>query len=80
MDAVIAIPREALAAVVGSFGLIVGSFLNVVIHRLPRGESLSWPGSHCVRCDAAIRWFDNLPLVSYCVLRGRCRHPQGSKD
>ena len=73
MDLVTAIPRETLAVIVGSFGLIVGSFLNVVIYRLPRGESLSWPGSHCVHCDTPIRWFDNLPVVSYLALRGRCR-------
>jgi leader peptidase (prepilin peptidase)/N-methyltransferase len=74
MDVVTAIPRETLAVIVGSFGLIVGSFLNVVIHRLPRGESLSWPGSHCVHCNTAIQWFDNLPVLSYLALRGRCRH------
>lgn len=55
------------------FGLIVGSFLNVVIHRLPRGESLVRPGSHCPTCNTAIRWYDNVPLVGWCVLRGLCR-------
>jgi len=74
MDLVTAIPRAELAAIVGAFGLIVGSFLNVVIYRLPRGESLSWPGSHCTRCQAPIRWFDNVPVLSYLALRGRCRH------
>jgi leader peptidase (prepilin peptidase)/N-methyltransferase len=73
MDLVTAIPRAELAVVVGAFGLIVGSFLNVVIYRLPQGESLSWPGSHCTDCQAPIRWFDNVPVVSYLVLRGRCR-------
>jgi leader peptidase (prepilin peptidase)/N-methyltransferase len=67
------LPREPLAAIALVFGLIVGSFLNVVIHRLPRGESLSWPGSHCVHCQTPIRWFDNLPVLSWLVLRGRCR-------
>lgn len=55
------------------FGAVVGSFLNVVIHRLPRGESLSFPPSHCPRCDTPIRPWDNVPVVSYLLLRGRCR-------
>lgn len=55
------------------FGLAIGSFLNVVIYRVPRHESLVRPGSHCPNCEAAIRWYDNLPVVSWLVLRGRCR-------
>lgn len=55
------------------FGLIFGSFGNVVIWRLPRAESLSVPGSHCPRCGHAIRWYDNVPLVSWALLAGRCR-------
>lgn len=55
------------------FGLILGSFLNVVIYRLPRRESLVRPGSHCPQCGADIRWYDNIPVVSWLVLRGRCR-------
>lgn len=55
------------------FGLIIGSFLNVVIHRVPRGMSIVFPGSHCASCGARIRAFDNVPLVSYALLRGRCR-------
>ena len=54
-------------------GLAVGSFLNVVIYRAPRGESLSFPPSHCTRCGKAIKWYDNIPLISFLVLRGRCR-------
>ena len=54
-------------------GLVVGSFLNVVIHRLPQGGSLLWPGSHCPRCQAPVRWYDNLPVLSWLLLRGRCR-------
>lgn len=54
-------------------GTIVGSFLNVVIHRYPREESIVFPGSHCPACNAAIRWFDNVPIVSYLLLLGRCR-------
>jgi leader peptidase (prepilin peptidase)/N-methyltransferase len=55
------------------FGLIFGSFLNVCIVRLPRKESILVPGSHCPHCKHPIRWFDNIPLVSYVLLRGRCR-------
>ncbi|MFW6133155.1 MAG: prepilin peptidase [Planctomycetota bacterium] len=54
-------------------GACVGSFLNVVIHRLPRGQSIVFPGSHCPHCGRAIRWYDNIPIVSWFVLRGRCR-------
>ncbi|MEA2339382.1 MAG: leader peptidase (prepilin peptidase) / N-methyltransferase, partial [Thermoanaerobaculia bacterium] len=56
-----------------AIGAIIGSFLNVVIHRYPREESIVFPGSHCPQCDAAIRWYDNIPVVSFAVLRGRCR-------
>jgi len=62
-----------LIVLVGVFGTIIGSFLNVVVWRLPRGESLSHPGSACPRCGHAIRWWDNVPVVSWLVLRGRCR-------
>jgi len=54
-------------------GLAVGSFLNVCIHRLPRRQSLVSPGSRCPRCGYGLRWFDNIPVVSYVLLRGRCR-------
>lgn len=56
-----------------SFGLVFGSFANVVIWRFPRGESLSHPGSRCPACETPIRWYDNIPVVSWLVLRGRCR-------
>jgi leader peptidase (prepilin peptidase)/N-methyltransferase len=54
-------------------GLVVGSFLNVVAHRLPRGESLAFPGSRCPSCGAPIAAYDNVPVLSWIVLRGRCR-------
>lgn len=54
-------------------GLAIGSFLNVVIHRLPRGRSLVWPGSACPHCRAPIRWYDNVPVIGWVLLRGRCR-------
>jgi len=56
-----------------AFGLIIGSFLNVVAYRLPRGESLATPGSHCPSCDTPVRAFDNIPVLSWLLLRGRCR-------
>jgi leader peptidase (prepilin peptidase)/N-methyltransferase len=55
-------------------GLALGSFLNVVAARVPRHESIAFPGSHCMTCGHAIAWYDNIPLVSYIVLRGRCRN------
>lgn len=54
-------------------GLIVGSFLNVCIFRLPDGQSVVFPESHCRVCQKAIAWFDNVPLLSYALLKGRCR-------
>lgn len=54
-------------------GLAIGSFLNVVAHRLPRGESLSHPGSHCPGCGAPVRARDNIPVLGWLLLRGRCR-------
>jgi leader peptidase (prepilin peptidase)/N-methyltransferase len=57
----------------GLFGLCVGSFLNVVIYRLPLGQSLVSPPSRCRKCGYSLRWFDNIPVVSWLLLRGRCR-------
>lgn len=64
-------PLYAISAFI--FGLIIGSFLNVVIHRTPLGLSIVFPGSHCASCAAPIRAFDNVPLLSYALLGGRCR-------
>ncbi|MCP4006071.1 MAG: prepilin peptidase [bacterium] len=55
------------------FGACIGSFLNVVIYRLPRDESLVWPGSHCPGCNSPIAWWANIPILSYLALRARCR-------
>jgi len=55
------------------FGTVVGSFLNVCTFRIPRRESLVAPGSHCMNCESAIAWYDNIPVLSYLILRGRCR-------
>jgi leader peptidase (prepilin peptidase)/N-methyltransferase len=54
-------------------GLVLGSFLNVCISRIPRDQSIVMPGSHCPRCGAFIRWRDNVPLLGWILLRGRCR-------
>lgn len=54
------------------FGAVIASFLNVVIWRVPRGESVVRPPSHCPKCDAPIKWYQNLPIVSYLWLRGKC--------
>lgn len=58
-------------------GLLLGSFLNVIIYRLPRGLSFSKGRSHCPHCDEIIRWYDLIPLFSYLFLRGKCRHCKG---
>jgi leader peptidase (prepilin peptidase)/N-methyltransferase len=55
-------------------GAVVGSFLNVVIARVPRGESVVSPASRCPRCKSAIRWYDNVPILSWIILRAKCRH------
>lgn len=67
------LPTYFIGVSVFLFGLIIGSFLNVVIYRLPLGESLAFPGSHCPSCNAPVKPYDNLPVLSYLVLRGRCR-------
>ncbi len=55
------------------FGMVVGSFLNVCICRMPKEESIVSPPSHCPHCNYQIRWYDNIPVISYLLLRGRCR-------
>jgi leader peptidase (prepilin peptidase)/N-methyltransferase len=60
-------------AFTGLFGALIGSFLNVVAYRAPLGESLVTPGSHCPACAAAVRPYDNIPIMSWLFLRGRCR-------
>jgi leader peptidase (prepilin peptidase)/N-methyltransferase len=60
-------------AFVIAFGLVIGSFLNVVIARLPHGESVIHPRSRCPSCSKPIAWYDNFPVLSYLLLRGKCR-------
>lgn len=62
-----------LVAGLGLFGLVIGSFLNVVIYRVPRGESIVAPRSRCPACGTTLRATDNIPVVSFIALRGRCR-------
>lgn len=63
----------SLLILFGLLGLAVGSFLSVCVHRLPRGESIVWPASHCPACGHALAPWENVPLLSFLVLRGRCR-------
>lgn len=60
------------------FGLMIGSFLNVCISRLPKEESIVKPGSHCPKCRTPIRYYDNIPVLSYLILGGKCRYCQVS--
>ena len=69
-------PLFALVAA-GAFGAIVGSFLNVCIHRLPRGGSIVWPSSACPHCQRELSWYENIPVLSWVVLRARCRTCKG---
>src|SRR5215208_4146340 len=72
-DTLTGLPTYVIALAVAALGAIIGSFLNVVIHRVPREESIAFPASHCPSCDAAIRPYDNIPVVSWALLRGHCR-------
>jgi len=65
-------PSELVTAAVAVLGLLFGSFLNVVVHRLPRGESLVKPRSRCPSCGETIVWYHNVPVLSWLALRGRC--------
>lgn len=69
------IPQTLLTAFAALFGAVVGSFLNVVILRLPNeGESIAFPASHCPVCKAPLHWYENIPLLSYLFLLGKCGH------
>ena len=60
------------------FGIIIGSFLNVCIYRIPRGESIAFPPSHCTHCSHPLAWYDLIPVLSYLSLRGKCRYCGGA--
>jgi leader peptidase (prepilin peptidase)/N-methyltransferase len=66
-----------VTAIAGLFGLTIGSFLNVCTLRWPQDESVVFPGSHCPKCGADIRWYDNVPVLGFIMLRGRCRACRG---
>lgn len=66
-----------ITAAIFAFGLVVGSFLNVCIARLPRGGSIVTPPSHCPRCQSGIKFYDNIPVISFLLLRGKCRNCGG---
>ena len=55
-------------------GLIIGSFINVLVYRVPKGESIVYPTSHCPECKHPLKWYDLIPLLSYIMLRGKCRY------
>lgn len=65
--------RLAVAGILFVLGAVVGSFLNVCIYRMPLDKSVVSPGSSCMGCGAAVRWYDNIPIFSWLVLKGRCR-------
>ena len=73
VEGLLGLPVWLTCVFVAVLGAIIGSFLNVVIHRLPRKESIVFPNSRCPSCQAQIRAYDNLPVISYLILRGRCR-------
>ena len=73
IDNVINVPLPVTCAFMATLGAIIGSFLNVVIHRIPREQSIVFPASTCPKCRVAIKFYDNIPIVSYLILRGRCR-------
>jgi leader peptidase (prepilin peptidase)/N-methyltransferase len=70
--------HELLAVLYSIFGLFIGSFLNVVIYRVPLGKSLIRPGSHCPQCESSIAPFDNIPVLSWIILKGHCRNCHAS--
>src|SRR5215470_1533050 len=69
----VAVPLPIACTVTGILGAIIGSFLNVVIHRVPREQSIVFPNSACPACHTALRPYDNIPIFSFLILRGRCR-------
>jgi len=72
------LPAWSLYLLAGVMGAILGSFANVCIWRIPRGESIVWPPSHCPLCGRRLRWWENVPAISYAFLRGRCRSCRGA--
>jgi leader peptidase (prepilin peptidase)/N-methyltransferase len=73
-DLLLDLPLPLVGVFIAAMGALLGSFLNVVIHRVPRDESIVFPNSRCPACGAAIHPLDNIPVISYLLLGGRCRH------
>jgi leader peptidase (prepilin peptidase)/N-methyltransferase len=67
------LPAALFIAAAAAFGAVIGSFLNVVIYRLPLGKSTVWPSSACPHCARELSWYENIPVASFVALRGRCR-------
>lgn len=65
--------KTVILVLAGLFGLCIGSFLNVVIYRVPLKMSVAFPPSHCPKCDYRLKWYDNIPVISYIMLKGKCR-------
>lgn len=65
--------REIMEILILLFGILIGSFLNVCIYRIPRKESIAFGASHCTKCGNRIKWYDLIPIISYLILRGKCR-------
>ncbi len=74
IDRAFDMPLPIICSFFGVVGAIIGSFLNVVIHRIPREQSIVFPNSACPKCRQPIKAYDNIPIVSYLILRGRCRN------
>ena len=73
IENVVDVPLPIVGVTAGILGAIIGSFLNVVIHRIPREQSIVFPNSACPACGTGLRPYDNIPILSYLILRGRCR-------
>jgi len=68
----VALPTEFFLGFSALLGLLIGSFLNVLIHRIPRNENIAFPASHCTSCNKPLRWYHNIPLFSWLFLGGKC--------
>ena len=73
MELINTLPQPLIAVTLFIFGLSIGSFANVCIYRLPKKQSVVFPASYCTTCSAPIRPLDNIPVISYLILRGKCR-------
>lgn len=65
--------RKIMEYLILLIGILIGSFLNVCIYRIPRKESIAFGASHCTKCGNRIKWYDLIPIISYLILRGKCR-------